>query len=123
MNQPAQQCLITNNLDVVLDAGPVRDAIYQAGDIANIADGLEFLVTVELLDQGDHVNRPGGLSQVHHARIDATVGVEGEVLGLEMLGCLIVGKIVQQDSAENGTFGFHVRWKTMRETIVSSSQF
>ena len=39
-----------------------------------------------------------------------------------MLGSLVVGKIVQQDGAENGTFGFHVGRKTVRETVVSSCQ-
>jgi hypothetical protein len=39
-----------------------------------------------------------------------------------MLGGLIVGKIVQQDGAKDGTFGFHVRRKTMRETVVGSCQ-
>ena len=122
VNQSAQQRFVADNLDVVLDAGPVGDAIDQAGDVADIADRFEFLVPVELLDQRDHVDRPGGLGQIHHARINAAVGVEREVFRLEMLGSLVVGKIVQQDGAEDGTFGFHVGRKAVRETVVSSSQ-
>jgi hypothetical protein len=49
--------------------------------------------------------------------------IEREIFRLEMLGGLIVGKIVQQDGAENGTFGFHICRKTVRETVVGSGQW
>ena len=50
------------------------------------------------------------------------MGVEREVFRFEVLGSLVVRKIVQQDGAENGTFCFYVCRKTMREIVVSSSQ-
>jgi hypothetical protein len=50
------------------------------------------------------------------------VGVEGKIFRLEMLGRLVVRKIVQQDSAENGTFGFNVGRKAVRETVVGGCQ-
>ena len=123
VDQSAQQRLVANNLDVVLDAGPVRDAVHQAGDVANIADGLEFLVPVELLDQRDHVDRPGRLGQIHHAGVNAAMGVERKVFRLEMLGRLVVGKIIQQDGAEDGPLGFHVGRQAVRETVVGSCQW
>ena len=122
VDQSAQQRLVANNLDVVLNAGPVGYAIHQAGDVANIADGLEFLVAVELFDQRDHVDRPGRLGQIHHAGVNAAMRVERKIFRLEMLSRLVVGKIVQQDGAENGTLGFNVGRQAVRETVVGSCQ-
>ena len=122
VDQSAHQRLVANNLDVVLDAGPVGNAIHQAGDVANIADGLEFLVAVELFDQRDHVDGPGRLGQVHHAGVNAAMGVERKIFRLEMLGGLVVGKIVQQDGAENRAFGFNVGRQAVRETVVGGCQ-
>jgi hypothetical protein len=122
VDQSAQQRFIANNLDVVLDAGPVGYAIHQAGDVTHIADGLEFLVAVEFLDQGDHVDRPGRLGQVHHAGVNAAMRIEREIFRLEVLSCLVVRKIIQQDGAENGAFGFHVCREAVRETVVSGGQ-
>ena len=39
-----------------------------------------------------------------------------------MLRGFVVRQVVQQNGAENGTFGFHVGGKTVRETVVGSSQ-
>ena len=122
MDQSAQQSLVANNLDVVLDAGAVGDAVHQARDVANIADGLKFLVAVELFDQRNHVDGPGRLSQVHHAGVNAAVGVERKIFGLEMLSGLVVRKIIQQDGAENGAFGFNVGGQAVREIVVGRSQ-
>jgi hypothetical protein len=36
------------------------------------------------------------------------MGVEGEVLGLEMLSGVVIGVVVEQDGAEDGAFGFDV---------------
>jgi hypothetical protein len=50
------------------------------------------------------------------------MGVEGKVFRLEMLSRLVVRKIIQQDSAENGSFGFDVCRETVGETVVGSGQ-
>ena len=39
-----------------------------------------------------------------------------------MLGSLVVGKVIEQNGAEDGTLGFHVGWKAVRETVVGSGQ-
>ena len=39
-----------------------------------------------------------------------------------MFGGFVVRQVVQQDGAENGAFGFHVRRETVRETVVSGCQ-
>ena len=122
MDQSAQQSLVANNLDVVLNARPVGDAVHQAGDVADIADGLEFLVTIELFDQRDHVDGPGRFGQIHHAGVNAAMGVERKIFRLEMLSRLVVRKIIQQDGAENGALGFHVCRQAVRETVVGGCQ-
>jgi hypothetical protein len=50
------------------------------------------------------------------------VRVEGEIFRLEMFGRLIVGKIVQQNRAQNRALGLYVRRKTVRETVISGCQ-
>jgi len=122
VNQSTQECLVADNFDVMLDAGTIRNAIDQTRDVTHIADCLEFLVPVELLHQRDHVDRTGRLGQIHHAGVNAAMGVERKVLRLQVLSCLVVGKIIQQDSAKNRPLGFHVSWQTVRETVVGSCQ-
>jgi hypothetical protein len=39
-----------------------------------------------------------------------------------MFSGLVVREVVQQDGAEDGTFGFYVGRKTVRETVISGSQ-
>ena len=48
VDQATQHRLVADDLDVVLDARPVRDAVEQAGDISHVADGLQFLGAVQL---------------------------------------------------------------------------
>src|SRR6185503_5876982 len=122
VDQPTHQRLVAHNPDVMLDAGPVGYAVHQAGDVAHISDGLQFLVPVELFDQRDHVDRPGGLGQVHHAGVNAAVRVERKVFRLEVLRRLVVGKVVQQDGAENGPLGFNVGRQAVGESVVGSGQ-
>src|SRR6266403_1469135 len=117
MDEPAQESLVADNLDVVLDAGPVGDAIQQRRNVANIADGLEFLVPVEFFEQSNHVDRPCRFGQIHHAYVDTAMGIEREILGFEMFGSLVVGEIVQQDSAENGSFGLNISRQAVREIV------
>ena len=79
-------------------------------------------MAVEFFDQRDHVDRPGRFGQVHHARVNAAMGVEREIFRLQMLGRLVVRKIVQQDGAEDGAFGFNVRGQAVREIVVGRCQ-
>jgi len=41
----------------------------------------------------------GGFGEIHHAGIDAAMGIEGKIVCLQVLGSLVVGKIVEQDRA------------------------
>ena len=109
MNQPAQDGFVADDLDVVLDRRPVGHAVEQAGNIADIANRLQVLAPVELVDERDQVDRMRGLGQVHHPRVNAAMGVDGEVLGLQMLGGIVVGVIVEQDGAQDRAFRFNVR--------------
>jgi hypothetical protein len=40
------------------------------------------------------------------------VRVEREVFDAQMLGGLVVGKVVEQDRAQNRALSFYVRWKS-----------
>ena len=93
----------------MLDGRPIGHAVKQAGNIADIADRLQIPLLLQLFDQRNDVNRPGRFGQVHHARINAPVRINGKILGLQMLGGIIEGVIIQQHSAEDRALRFNVR--------------
>jgi hypothetical protein len=41
-------------------------------------------------------------------RIDAAVGVDGKIFGLEVFGGVVEGVVIEENGAENGAFGFDV---------------
>ena len=73
VDESAQERLVADNLDIVLNAWPVRNAIYKPGDVTHIPDCFQFPATIKFLDKRDHVDRPRGLGQIHHARINSPV--------------------------------------------------
>ncbi len=109
MDKPTQDRLVADDLDVVFDGRPVGHAVEKAGDIGGIADRLEFFLAVEFLDESDDVDGPGVFGQIHHAGVEAAMCVEREIVRLQMFGGVVVGMIVEQDRAEDGTLGFDVR--------------
>jgi hypothetical protein len=118
MDQSTQQRLVAHDLDVVLDAGPVGNAIQQARHVAHVADRLQILVAIKLIDQRDHVDRTRGFRQVDHAPVDAPVRVERKIFDPQMFGRLIVSKVIEQDRAQNRALGFYVRGKSA-DVVVS----
>ena len=46
--------------------------------------------------------------------------VEGEVLGPEVLGCLVVRQVVEEDCSENGALGLYISWQSTSEVVVDS---
>src|SRR6185437_950824 len=119
VDQAAKQRLVSDNLDVVLNARPVRYAIEKAGNVGHAADRLEFRVTAEFLGQRDQVDGMGSLSQIDHSRVNPTVRIEQEIFRLQVLRSLAVGKVVEQDRAQDRAFCFHVDRKRLRGDVVS----
>jgi hypothetical protein len=56
VDQGAQQRFVAHDLDVILDAGAVGDAIEQAGDVSSATDSFKFAVAGEFLGQSDQVD-------------------------------------------------------------------
>src|SRR5207247_1915605 len=56
VNQAAQQRLVTDNLDVVLNAGTIGNAVEQARQIGIAANGFELALAIEFLCESDLVN-------------------------------------------------------------------
>jgi hypothetical protein len=67
---------------------------------------------LKFFDQSDDVNGPRRLGEVHHARVDAAVRVDGEIFGPEVLSGVVESVIVEEDGAQDGTLGVDIRWKT-----------
>ncbi len=108
VDQPAQNSLVANDSNVVLDRRPVRHTVQQTGDVAHIADCLQVLLLLQFFDQRDDVNRPRRFGQIHHPRINTPVRVNGKIFRLKMLGCIVEGVIVEQHRAQDGALGFNV---------------
>ena len=104
-DQAAQDGLVADDSDVVFDGRTVGHAVEQAGDVADIADSLQIFLLFQFFDQRDDVDGPRRLGQVHHARIDASVRVDGKVFGLQVLGGVVEALIVEENGAENSALG------------------
>src|SRR2546430_221558 len=48
VNEAAQQGLVADNPDVMLDTRPIGNTVEQPGDVGRAADGFEFAVPAEL---------------------------------------------------------------------------
>ncbi len=118
VDQAAQQRLVANDADVVLDRRPVGHAVDQRRQIRNAANRFHLFAAVEFLDQRDHVDRTAALLQVAHARINAAVRVQRKVVRREVFGGLIVERIVQQDRAQDRALGFHADGQAAFQTVI-----
>ena len=74
-------------------------------------------MTIEFLDQRDHVDGPGGFGEIDHARINTAMRIERKIFDAQMLGSLVVGEIIEQDRAEDGALGFYIRGKSADAVI------
>src|SRR5260370_21637670 len=84
VDQPAQDGLVADDSNVMLDGGAIGHAVKQSGDVADIADRLQVLLLLQLFDQRNDVDGPRGFGQIHHSRIDAAVGVDRKTFGLDV---------------------------------------
>src|SRR5580693_5914662 len=76
---------------------------------------------IQFLDERDHVDRPRRLRQIDHARINPPVRVERKILDAQMLRRLVIGKVVEQDRAQNGALSLYVRRKSA-DAVVGGGQ-
>ena len=118
-----QQRLVAHDLDVVLDARTIGNALHQARHVSDITDRLQILVPIQLLDQRDHVDRPRRLRQIHHPRVNAPVRIKREILDPQMLGCLVVRKVVEQNRAQDRAFSFYIRGERADRVLRSGQRF
>ena len=117
VDEAAQQRLVADDANVVLDAGAVGNAVDERGEVGDSADGFDLFAAVEFLGEGDHVDGAAHGLQVAHAGEDAAMRVEREVVGLEF-GGLVEEQAVEQDGAEDGALGFDAGGKSAFESVV-----
>src|SRR5205807_2347122 len=98
------------------------NSIDEARDVADVPDGLEFLVAAQFLNERDQIDGTGGIHQLDHAGVNATMRVEREIFRSQMLGGLVKGKVVEQDRAQNRALGFDIRRKTVGQTVFAGRQ-
>jgi len=91
---------------------PLGNSVDERREIRHTANRFYLFAAVEFLDQRDHVDRASGFLQIAHARINPAMRVEREIIGSEMLGGLVVERVVEQDCAQDRALGFHADGKS-----------
>ena len=106
----------------VIDAGDFfRDAhrrifdkmvkLVERGDVGGAADLVELARAAELFLERHQIDRVAAFDELHHLVEDAAVRVAEEILRVDHLGGEVEGVVVQQNRAEDGSFGFEIMRK------------
>jgi hypothetical protein len=85
VQEPAQHRAVADDPRVLAEVRHGGDGAGERVDRGAAADGVELAGLLEVLDQGQHVDRLAGAVQVDHRAVDAAVGRAVEVLRLEEL--------------------------------------
>jgi hypothetical protein len=101
LDQLAQQRAVFDYADVFFDAEAAGQTLGEGEDVSDSADGIDLFAAAEFVGQGDDVDRASGVDEFAHAREDALVGIEREVVGGDALGGLVIGGVFKQDGAED----------------------
>ena len=120
VDKAAQHRLVAHDADVVLQRGAARHAVGERGEVSGSTDCFQLLVAQQLLGQGDDVDGPVGLGELGDALVDAAMGVEEKVLGLEGGERFVLQGVVEQNGAQDGALGFRTGGKTAIETEIGS---
>ena len=105
LDQLPQQRAVFDDADVFLNAEAAGQTLGEGEDVGDSADGIDLFAAAELVGQGDDVDRAAGVDELAHAREDALVGIEREIVGGDALGGLVVGGVFEQDGAEDRALG------------------
>ncbi len=87
--------------------------------VGHPADGLDLLVPGQFVCQRDDIDGPLLVHQLGHAQVDTSVRVEREIVGLDPLGGLGMGGVVQQNGAEDGLFGINISRQSGVKELMS----
>src|SRR5262249_1051314 len=119
VNQAAQQRLVFDDPDVLLNILDAGKAISERSHVSDAADCFNLFVLAQLFSERDEINGTAGFSQLHHSQIDATVGVERKMVGEQVLRGLAVGEIVEENGAKNSPFSIYAGRQTAVKTVIS----
>ena len=113
-DQVAQDRLALDDPGVLLDVDGGRRLVRQARQVGATADGLELVLALERLGDGDDVDRLAALEQVEDGGVDPAVGLPIEVGRPQELGDLDDRIAVDEDGAEHRLLGLEtLRRKTI----------
>ena len=103
----------------MLDVGRARHAVDERRDVGRTADLIELSDAVQLLLEGDQIDRVAPLDQPHHLVEDAAVRVAEEIAGVNHLCGEVERIVVQQDGAEHRALRLEVvRQRTFGDSYV-----
>ena len=107
MDQIAQQRLVFNDLDIVLDVVAARQTFRESREIVTPPTDSSFFFL--LASSSESVTRSIGnarrVVQLHHARVDAAMRVEREIVCLDGFGGLRENVVIEKDGAQARALG------------------
>ena len=89
------------------------DSLDEIGEVGFATDGVELLAAVEFFAHRDEVDGAALLHEVEGGGVDAAVGVEGEVFGLEPAGGVVDGEGVKEHGSQNCYFCMEGGWEPL----------
>src|SRR5207302_6549523 len=79
VNQSAQQRFVFYDLDILLNVLDAWQSVRKRRNISHAAYGFNFFVLSQLFGERDKVDGLAGFSQLHHAEVNAAVGIERKI--------------------------------------------
>jgi hypothetical protein len=122
VDQASQERFIADDLDVMRNARPLRNAIDQAGNVHYVADCFQLFVPANSSTSVIMSNGARRFGEIHHPRVDPPVGIEGKILSSEVLCSFVIGRVIEQNGAQDGPFGFYVGRQPARDVDVDSGR-
>ena len=103
-----------DDVGVVPGVGGGRNALDDLGEDFMTADLIELIALLQLLGEGDGVDRLAGIVEVANGGVDHLVRIAVEVAGAQEDHDVMKGLVVEQNAAQNASLGFEVLgWKAV----------
>ena len=107
-DQAPERRLFLDDPGVVFDVHRPRHAVDERRDVGRPADFLEVARAAQLLLEGDEIDRIAALGELHHLVENPPVRIAEEIVRVDHFGGEIERVVVEQDRAEDGSFGFQI---------------
>ncbi len=108
VNQIAQHRFFFDDARVMLHVGDARHAVGERSEIGRAAGSVQIAAAVQFFRERDEVNGLLAFAERDHLGENAAMLIEEEIFGLQMLDGGIERVVIEDDGAEDGTFGVEI---------------